>query len=40
MIKRAEIRDLQEIKKLTEACAEAMMAQGIYQWNEHYPSIE
>jgi len=40
MIKRAEHSDLREIKKLTEACAEAMIKQGIYQWNEHYPSIE
>lgn len=40
MIKRAKNSDLREIKKLTEACAEAMIAQGIYQWNEHYPSIE
>ncbi|TQI69245.1 putative N-acetyltransferase YhbS [Gramella sp. Hel_I_59] len=40
MIRRAENSDLQEIKKLTEACAEAMIEQGIYQWNEHYPSIE
>ena len=40
MIKRAKNSDLQKIKKLTEACAQAMIEQGIYQWNEYYPSIE
>jgi len=40
MIRKAEITDLQEIKSLTEACAEAMIQKGIYQWNEHYPSLE
>ena len=24
---------------ITRACAKAMIAKGIYQWNEHYPSI-
>lgn len=39
-IKLAEDKDLQEIKKLTEACAVAMQEKGIFQWNEHYPSME
>ncbi len=39
-IKLAEDKDLLEIKKLTEACAVAMQGKGIFQWNEHYPSIE
>lgn len=40
MIRTAEIKDLQEIKSLTEACAQAMIKKNIYQWNEHYPSLE
>ncbi len=36
----ARNKDLQEIKSLTEACAIAMQEIGIYQWNEHYPSLE
>lgn len=40
MIRKAHKSDLSEIKKLTEACAAAMIKKGIYQWNEHYPSKE
>lgn len=40
MIRKAHISELQVIKSLTEACAEAMIKKGIYQWNEHYPSLE
>lgn len=40
MIRKAKITDLQEIKALTEACARAMIKKEIYQWNEHYPSLE
>ncbi|MCM8569736.1 GNAT family N-acetyltransferase [Gramella jeungdoensis] len=40
MIKKAGIHQLEEIKSLTEACAKAMCYKGIYQWNEHYPSLE
>lgn len=32
--------DLKEIKALTESCAIAMQQKGIFQWNEHYPSLE
>jgi len=39
MIELARPQDLQEIKQLTEACATAMIYRGIYQWNEHYPSL-
>jgi len=39
-IKRALPDDLPQIKKLTEACALAMQERGIFQWNEHYPSLE
>ena len=40
MIRKAKITELQEIKQLTEACAEAMIKKNIFQWNEHYPSFE
>ena len=40
MIRKAKITELQKIKALTEACAAAMIGKGIYQWNEHYPSLE
>ncbi len=40
MIKPSQPSDLDEIKSLTEACAIAMQEKGIYQWNEHYPSLE
>ncbi|MCH4822383.1 GNAT family N-acetyltransferase [Gramella lutea] len=40
MIRKARIEELQEIKSLTESCARAMIEKGIYQWNEHYPSLE
>ena len=40
MIRKAKISVLKEVKKLTEACDRAMIKKGIYQWNEHYPSLE
>lgn len=40
MIRKANQNDLREIKKLTEACAKALQQQNIFQWNEHYPSLE
>lgn len=40
MIRKANLNDLREIKKLTEACATALQEQNIFQWNEHYPSLE
>ena len=40
MIRKAITSELPEIKSLTEACAAAMIDKGIYQWNEHYPSLE
>jgi ribosomal protein S18 acetylase RimI-like enzyme len=39
-IRPALIKDLAEIKKLTEACAVAMQEKNIFQWNEYYPSRE
>lgn len=40
MIEPAKISEIPEILALTRACAAAMIAQDIYQWNEHYPSQE
>lgn len=40
MIRKANLNDLREIKKLTEACATVLQEQNIFQWNEHYPSLE
>ena len=40
MIRKAKLSDLAAIKKLTEACAVSMQEKGIFQWNEHYPSLE
>jgi ribosomal protein S18 acetylase RimI-like enzyme len=39
MIRKASLEDLNEIKELTEACAEALQQQNIFQWNEQYPSL-
>ena len=39
MIRKAVAEDIPSLKKITEACARHMIAQGIFQWNEHYPSI-
>ncbi|MGB0896566.1 MAG: GNAT family N-acetyltransferase [Flavobacteriaceae bacterium] len=38
-IHKAVLRDLPELVKVTQACAKAMISQGIYQWNDEYPSI-
>lgn len=40
MIEPAKISEIPEILSLTRACAKAMIANNIYQWNEHYPSQE
>ncbi|GAA4276098.1 GNAT family N-acetyltransferase [Aquimarina mytili] len=40
MIRKALFSDLDSIHKLTKACAKAMIANNIYQWNEHYPTRE
>ncbi|PKD21553.1 GNAT family acetyltransferase [Salegentibacter salinarum] len=40
MIRNASLEDLNKIKELTEACAEALQEQNIFQWNENYPSRE
>ncbi|EAR02908.1 GNAT family N-acetyltransferase [Maribacter sp. HTCC2170] len=38
MIRRAKILEISKILALTKACAAYMIKNGIYQWNEHYPS--
>ena len=38
MIVPAKKKEIPEILSLTKACAKAMIAKGIFQWNEHYPS--
>ena len=40
MISRAKISEISDILKLTHICAIEMTGNGIYQWNEHYPSKE
>lgn len=38
MIRKGKVEDIKIIMDLTNACAKAMIANGIYQWNEHYPN--
>ena len=38
MIRKARETDIEPIMAMAKACATAMIANGIYQWNEHYPS--
>lgn len=38
MIRKAEEKDIKSILSLTKACAKSMIENGIFQWNEHYPS--
>lgn len=40
MIRKATVSDIKHIIVITQACAKAMIAKGIYQWNEHYPNSE
>lgn len=40
MIERAKIGDIPQLLELTKACAKHMIKQGVFQWNEHYPSQE
>jgi GNAT superfamily N-acetyltransferase len=39
-IRLAILNDLPRAKALTEKCAKVMIANNIFQWNEHYPSLE
>lgn len=38
MIRAAKISEISEILILAKACAAEMIKNGIFQWNEHYPS--
>jgi len=38
MIRKGKVEDIKIIMDLTNACAKAMIANGIYQWNELYPN--
>lgn len=38
MIRPAKISELEHILTITKACAQKMQSNGIFQWNEHYPS--
>ena len=38
MIRRAKISEIPDILIITQACARKMQENGIFQWNEHYPS--
>jgi len=40
MIRIATASDIDDLLILTKACANQMISNGIYQWNEHYPSKE
>ncbi|GAA4273356.1 GNAT family N-acetyltransferase [Aquimarina gracilis] len=40
MIRKALFSDISSVHKLTKACGAAMIAKGIYQWNEHYPTLD
>lgn len=40
MIRRAKISEITDILTLTKACAAYMVQNGIYQWNDQYPSKE
>ena len=39
-IKLAKLDDLDRVKEIAEACAEKMIENNIFQWNEKYPSKE
>ncbi|TDI76626.1 MAG: GNAT family N-acetyltransferase [Bacteroidetes bacterium] len=38
MIRLAKLSEIEEIIKITKACAAKMTSENIYQWNEHYPN--
>ncbi|MEP2936486.1 MAG: GNAT family N-acetyltransferase [Gilvibacter sp.] len=40
MIRLAKKEEIGQILSLTRACAAHMIAQQIFQWNEHYPSAQ
>lgn len=38
MIRKGTLRDIDRIIEITKACANFMIDNEIYQWNEHYPN--
>ena len=38
MIRRAKLPEIKDILQITRACALKMAENGIYQWNEQYPT--
>ena len=40
MIRLAKLSEIEEIIKITKACAVKMISDNIYQWNEYYPNSE
>lgn len=38
MIRKGKLSEIQKIITITKACAKHMIAQGILQWNDHYPN--
>ncbi len=40
MIRRAKISEIPDILTICKACTTYMIANKIYQWNEHYPTAE
>lgn len=40
MIRKAQLDEIETLLTITKACARKMMADGIYQWNEYYPSAK
>lgn len=38
MIRKATETDIEPLLRITNACAKAMIANKIYQWNAHYPN--
>ena len=40
MIRLAKLSEIEEIIRITRACAAKMISENIYQWNEYYPNPE
>ena len=38
MIRKAILKDIDSILKITRDCAKSMVSNKIYQWNDHYPN--
>ncbi|MGX1927914.1 GNAT family N-acetyltransferase [Flagellimonas sp. 2504JD4-2] len=38
MIRPAKISEIDDILSITRSCARKMVQNGVYQWNEHYPT--